>query len=153
MKTAPKKGAGRKPKSTEEAIDSIVTQAREVAKFVKLGMTMTDASRAAGINPRTLYSWLEKAKLGKPGYAQVEDILEVSRAQGQAVLAQRIAKASESDWRAAGWILERRHPETWGKQMDVNLSGGLDVNVGKLSDDEVDAELAKAEAELKEIEG
>jgi transposase-like protein len=151
MKTATKQGQGRKPKNQHEALESIKSQAKEIGKYIKLGMTMTDSARAAGVNPRTLYSWLDKAKAGKPGYEEVADLLEHDRAVGQAALAQRIAKASDSDWRAAAWILERRHTETWGRADKLQLSGGIDLNLGKLSDAELDAQLEATEAELKEL--
>jgi len=151
-KTATKRGQGRKPKATpEEAIASVLEQAQSVGKYIKLGMTMTDSARAAGVNPRTLYLWMEKAKAGQVGYDAVLDALEHDRAIGQAALAQRIAKASDDDWRAAAWILERRHTETWGKTDKLALSGGIDLNLSKLSDVELDAQLAATEAELKEL--
>jgi AcrR family transcriptional regulator len=146
MKTAPKKGAGRKPKG-EATIDSIIQKATEVGKFVKLGMTMTDSARAAGVNPRTLYSWLEKADKGQDGYEKIRDVLETDRAIGQAVLVQRIAKASEHDWRAAGWMLERRHPDTWGTKNNVNLSGSLGLQMEQMTEEELQAEIEKAERE------
>ena len=149
MKTAPKRGYGRKPKGFP--LEEVKNSATKVAQFIKMGMTMTDSARAAGVNPRTLFSWMEKAKAGQEGYDEVNEILENARAIGQAVLVQRVIKASEHDWKAAGWILERRHRDIWGKPVDVNMSGSL--RIGEMSDEELDAELAKARAEAEASNG
>jgi hypothetical protein len=91
-----------------------------------------------------LYYWLDKAKT-KPQYQEIADQLENDRAKGQAALVQRIARASDEDWKAAAWMLERRHPDIWGRQDSVKLSGGLDMTVAHLSDEELDREIEKLE--------
>jgi len=113
---------------------------------------MTDSARAAGVNPRTLYSWLEKAKNGVAGYDEIADVLENRRAEGQAALVQRIDKASDKDWKAAAWILERRHNTEWGNKNSVNLTGNLGLQVGQMSEEELESAIAEAEKK-RQLEG
>ena len=150
MKTAKKQGAGKKPKNRDELIANILSKLEGITKFVKMGMPITDSCRAAGVNPRTYYSWIEKSET-MPEYEQVNDRIEEARAIGQAALVNKIIKRTDDDWRAAAWILERRHRETWGKPTDVNVTGGLDVKLGQMTDAEVEAQLAAAEAEMKQL--
>ena len=144
----PKKGE-QGPAMDDARLDKIV---EDVARAIALGMTQNDAARAAGVQPRTFESWLEKGRAGNPAYARIVDPIDNARALGQRSLADRIAKASNTDWRAAAWILERRHPEEWGKSTDVRLTGNLDLELGKMSDAELDAQIEAADKEIAELE-
>jgi transposase len=139
----PKKGE-QGPAMDDARLDKIVD---EVARAIALGMTQTDAARAAGVQPRTFESWLEKGRAGNPAYARIVDPIDNARALGQRSLADRIAKASNKDWRAAAWILERRHPQTWGKHDTLHMSAKIETAVTQMSDEEIAAELARIEGD------
>lgn len=153
MKTAAKKGAGIKPKNGD-SIDTIMDKVAAVSEYIKLGMTMTDSARAVGVNPRTLYSWLDKSKAGQAGYEPIEAIFEQNRAIGQAKLIGIVTKAADDDWKAAAWILERRHPD-FRRQQDIILNNGqpleLDINAFQWTKNS-EERLAELLAKRQEIE-
>ncbi|MGZ4254810.1 MAG: hypothetical protein ACXVS6_22675 [Solirubrobacteraceae bacterium] len=39
----------------------------------------------------------------------------LDRVLAEPVLVARVAQAAQHNWRAAAWLLERRHPERWGR--------------------------------------
>lgn len=39
------------------------------------------------------------------------------------LLAGRVVEASRDDWRAATWMLQRRHPDVWGGPERIELTG------------------------------
>jgi hypothetical protein len=60
--------------------------------------------------------------------------------------------ASDGQWQAGAWILERKHPERWGRRERINLEGpqnGSPVQVASVSVDELEQKLAA----LREQEG
>jgi transposase-like protein len=116
-------GTGKKPQDRVKLLENIMRKAEVIAEFVKKGMSVNSACRAAGVNPRTYYDWQEKAEKGMVEYQPVVDFLEQARAAGQAELLQKVIDASNEDWKAAAWILERRHPD-FRKQSELTLNGG-----------------------------
>jgi hypothetical protein len=80
------------------------------------------AARSVDVSPRTLRRWMHEGDLR-------ERVSEISRsdplatlpevddrARDEAQLVVLILRASEHDWRASAWWLERRYPERWGAE-------------------------------------
>ena len=154
VKASPKSKIKKRPtKRGDDFKDTLKRDVLQICQHIQNGHCAADAARLAGVNPRTWEAWLHKSRQGVAGYEFVETEHDRATAFGIDKMLGYVRQAAPEDWRAAAWVIERRGGAAWQKPTQVNLSGGLDVNVGKLSDDEVDAELAKAEAELKEIEG
>lgn len=63
----------------------------------------------AGIDPSTLYRWINLAREGKQPYQAFFRKFENARAQGAAKLLDTIQEASKTHWQAAAWLLERCH--------------------------------------------
>lgn len=81
---------------------------------------MVIAAQLAGISESTLYSWLEKGRAG--GGDCYQDFLEKTtraKAEAEAKLIKNIRINSADDWRAAAWILERRHPSRWANAQRI----------------------------------
>ena len=101
--------AGRRSKYTPETVEKL-TQA------IRLGATYKLACDYAGISEDTFARWREQ-------HADFADIIQ--KAEGTAAvgwLAKIEAAASDGNWPAAAWKLERRYPEMYGRQR-VEMTG------------------------------
>lgn len=117
------KAVGRPSKFTEDVRTSIIDS-------LKAGSTYDQAALVAGIAPSTLYDWKAKGESGEPEFSEFLEEIKTAEAKGDLDLLKRIRSASIDPkfWTAAAWILERRHPETWGKQrIDINHSGSVSL--------------------------
>ena len=107
----------RKSKYTPDVVDKL-TQA------IRLGATYVLACDYAGISERTFRSWMETY----PPFLQ-----SVKEAEGAAAvgwLAKIEKAASDGNWQAAAWKLERRYPEMYGKQrLELTGANGGPVQV------------------------
>lgn len=99
--------AGRPTLLTDEVADLLVASLR-------YGNYVTVASRSAGISWATFKVWMVRGREGEEPYAALRERVEKARAEGQVRLVAIVAKAAETDWRAANWLLERQWPDQWG---------------------------------------
>jgi hypothetical protein len=101
--------AGRPSKLTAERRDDLTLL---LAEGVPVGV----AARSVGVSPRSLRRWLAEGDLRE----RVAELRSARRVQPDAISEARLAllilKASEHDWRASAWWLERRWPERWGAE-------------------------------------
>lgn len=86
-----------------------------ILNYIRDGNTIKDSCLMAGISRASLYRWLRTDKSLR---------IELKRAEVEGVkfhLA-NITKASERDWKASAWWLERKYPKQFGKprQIEVN---------------------------------
>jgi transposase len=97
--------AGRPTKLTAELADDLVL-------MLTAGASSAHAARAVGVGERSVRRWLRNGLA-----AQVEHARAASRkstdALSEARLVVLISRAALVDWKAAAWLLERRHPERW----------------------------------------
>lgn len=120
---------------TEQTKNAFLTRLRS-------GVPAAVAGRACGIKDQTLYSWMKrgrqaaaKADEGAPLTPYEERLLEFHNdlervyAEVQVVLAGRIVAASEDEWKAAAWLLARRHRDIWGDQVAITGAGGGPIEV------------------------
>lgn len=104
---------GRPPKLTHEMIEKI-------ADLIVMGKSIALAANVAGISESTIYRWLalgkkkSSEKIYKDLVDRVSEACEFSEFEALQVLRQ--SSLEGSNWRAAAWILERRHPEKYGKR-------------------------------------
>lgn len=83
-----------------------------ICTLIRAGNTNDIAAAGAGVSLRSFYNWREK----KPAFAAA---VARAEADAEAIMVARIAKAAAAgSWRAAGWMLERRHPERWAAVKD-----------------------------------
>ena len=131
-------GRGAKPKTNQEYFDNLKKKLDEICKGVAIGLTLTDACRAAGVDISTFYTWQNKAKVN-PDYAFFNDKVDEARAQGERMLAGRITEHSKKDWRAAAWLLERRNNAVWGRKDVISLfqMERLRKDLEKVTDEEL----------------
>ena len=121
---------------------------KKILEAIKLGVAYIDAANYGGITYETFNEWRKQ---------NTEFSEAVEEAAGQAVVANmaKIQKAAtEGSWQASAWILERRHPDRYGRTR-VELTGAEGgpvaiaanvVVVPKMADSaEAWADLAKGE--------
>jgi hypothetical protein len=102
---------GRKPIPIEPYIDKL-------EQALLIGATYDLAALYAGISTDTLDRWRKKAETAAPGTVLGQWRDRLRAAEGRAAIGwlAKIEKvASEGDWKAAAWKLERRYPETYGR--------------------------------------
>lgn len=107
-----------KKDDTMKRTDKTVTA---LIQALESGLTIDAACRLVGIHRSTWYEWREQPEL--------QAVLSQAMAKAESVLLGSIKTASQSDWRAAAWILERRWPDTWGKRQEVQTTGQIEVVV------------------------
>lgn len=109
------------------------TQAR-IVQAIELGATYELAASYGGIHYDTFRTWMNE----KPAFSEA-----VKAAEGKAVvkwLAKIEQAASDGNWQAAAWKLERRYPGDYGRTRTEHTGkdgGPIRVDVSKLSDDEL----------------
>lgn len=97
---------GRKSKYEPERVEKLL-------EAIRLGATYKHACDYAGIHIDTFYEWQDK----HPEFPE-----RVKAAEGAGVISnlQVIKTASAENWTAAAWLLERRHPEDYGRRVNDN---------------------------------
>jgi transposase len=119
--------AGRKSKYTSETVEKI-TQA------IRLGATYELAASYAGIDHSTFFRWMNDK-------SDFRDAVKAAEGAGAMQWLAKIEKAaSDGNWQAAAWKLERRYPERYGRTVVDNRN----YDLSKLSDDDL-AKLARGE--------
>ena len=123
----------RKAKLTEELIDRF-------SQAVSLGLSNTLAAKYAGFSESVLYKWLAEAKAAKEKQGRLtkrerlciklEESLMKAVGRRAVRLMGRVEEASSNgDWKASAWMLERCHPNDYGKNVAVTGAGGGPVSV------------------------
>jgi transposase len=113
------KKIGRPSKLTPE-VEARLLQALGTAAFKKT------AAPYAGIGRSTLYRWLEQ------GEADIEaginsdlrkfvERANKAEAEAELRLLAEITGAKSKNWRSAAWILERKHPNQWGRRGERDI--------------------------------
>lgn len=103
-------------KFTRQTIDMLIAGIRN-------GLPYELAAEAAGIGTSTFYNWQRgDFPRGADKALKVEFLDALTRARGESAfrLAGLINRAATDDWRAAGWLLERRFPGDFGKDADLH---------------------------------
>src|SRR5690606_31176789 len=82
-----------------------------------MGAYIETAAAYAGINKSTLYDWMKRGARAKSGkYKEFSNAIEKALAESEMRDLAVIAKASQENWQAAAWRLERKFPDRWGRR-------------------------------------
>jgi hypothetical protein len=112
----------------------------KIVRAIRAGNYPEVAARHAGIHPATYYRWMERGAL--EGEAPEDDPYRRFRAEVERALADAeiadvglIERAARNgDWRAAAFLLERRHRERWrrgeGRELETAREGKPVVDRG-----------------------
>ena len=121
-----------------------------ICGFIRAGNYAVVAAGCSGITEGTYYHWLKLAEKAKSGIyyqfsqsikkaqddAEAERVMKIrSLAMGEAPtetitvldkatgeVTKVITKHARPEWTALAWLLERQHPERWGKKETVTLT-------------------------------
>ena len=126
---------------------------KAILKVVRQGATLEMAAQAAGLTAKTLFNWRQKAELGEQPYLEFWETVEVAKTEHLSkCLAVIDAALDANDVQTAKWALERHHTSPFYRKHEATIT----VNAGKqipdysnLSEDELEVEERKLEAELK----
>lgn len=135
-------------KFTEETTTKII-------QAIRMGATYDLAAKFGGITYQTFNEWRKKGEEAKSGaYRDFVDAVE--RAEGEAAigwLAKIEKAATDGNWQAAAWKLERRYPREYGRQVHEHTGkdgGAIEqhttIDLSRMSDEQ----LAKLAQSLKD---
>ncbi len=107
---------------------------------IKKGLPLKDAASIAGISYASLNRWQNKGEEedAPPEFRNFCNHLREAQSVAVDTLLSQITNAARKDWKAAAWILERRHPEAWGRTQRLEHAGpgGLPIATVALSPSE-----------------
>lgn len=146
---------------------------KKILEGAKAGMWRKDAAAYAGVSREALHDWLEIAdKQEMAGLSETDSAfihfshdLAIAEAQHKFGLVGRITAASIKDWKAAAWLLERKHPDEYGRKdakviehmgsvgLEHTLGGRQPVDVPIETREKIIALLEQAMGEDDVIEG
>ena len=102
-----------------------------IATALRAGSYLEEAAQLAGVSPSTLHAWLAKGRTARSGqFLEFLELVHGAIAQAEVAAVARIFAASQTDWRAAAWWLERGPAGARWRQ-------SIQLGVGDLSDDEI----------------
>lgn len=104
------------------------------AKLIEVltsGATVRDSCAFVGITAETFYTWCAR-------YSDFSERIEKARATAKISSVAVIRKASQTNWQAAAWFLERSDPANWGRK-DMLIQLGLDPALLKTLKQKADA--------------
>jgi hypothetical protein len=100
---------GRPPLFTKERTKLII-------EAVKRGLTLKLAAAYAGISYDTLNRWrIKGCEDSDSEFSEFCQSLEQAKAEAALQMVDCITKAATTDWKAAIWLLSRRHPDQFSE--------------------------------------
>jgi len=150
-----------------------ITVGEAIVQALRVGAYIEDAAESAGVAESTVYAWISRgqehapdlgtpiSKVPKAQRVYVEFAESVEKARAGAVvfnLAMIRQAASNGDWKAAAWWLERTRPGQYGRQLrvDADVKGMPSrpeaVDLSMLTDAEL-VEYEELTAKIREREG
>lgn len=93
----------------------------KICDAIRVGCYIETAAAYCGISKDTFYNWLRKGARANSGiYKDFSDAVEKAIAEAEFRDVMIIANAAATDWKAAAWKLERKHPDRWGRKDKVS---------------------------------
>ena len=95
---------------------------------LETGLNMATSAKRVGLSANTVKTWLRMGRDGgdvDPKYLDFAIRVDAAQAEGEGTMLERIrtAASQEGDVKAAQWYLERLHPEKYGKQSRLEVTG------------------------------
>lgn len=130
---------GRTTKLSDELVEELV-------QLLNAGNYIGVACAAVGLSRRTFQVWMERGANESEGALHAfRTKIEQSLARGEARNVAQIANAARANWQAAAWLLERQHPERWGRT-------SVRLRDEQLSDADLEAALTAPDDPFKEVD-
>ena len=94
---------------------------KQIIVLIEAGNYIKTACLACGITQATFDWWMKKGQKEKIGmYYDFYTAVQEAEAKAETTLLAKVYNASTSSWAAAMTILERRHPEKYGRRIVDN---------------------------------
>ena len=95
-------------------------RAKLVVEAVRRGQTYKLAAAYAGISYSTLNRWRTIGGADDAPAKFRKFWKQLEQASGEAALRmiKLVEEAAQTDWKAATWVLSRRHPDQWGERLE-----------------------------------
>ena len=97
-----------------------------ICKYIAKGSYVSVAFKAAGISEQCLRLWKVRAGTGEEPYLTLFEALKTAEAEAEVALVTLVREHAEGpqQWAAGMTLLERRHPQRWGRhdRVDHELS-------------------------------
>lgn len=106
---------------------------KKIGNSIKLGMPFKYAAEAAGISEPTFFRWMQAGEAAESGiYREFREYIKKCQAEAVETHLKTITNVAKSgNWQASAWILERRHPEEFGRKdrldMKADVSSRIDT--------------------------
>ena len=108
----------------------------EICRNIENGVLNKDAAQLSGIGESTFYDWLKEfnADGTKNDNYRIEFAESIKKAEAtrKRNFIASIVKASNKNWQASAWYLERVYPEEFGRKersMDIKGDGNITVTI------------------------
>tara|TARA_Y100001972_G_scaffold36904_1_gene45429 strand:+ start:111 stop:767 length:657 start_codon:yes stop_codon:yes gene_type:complete len=122
---------------------------RVIYEGLKKNLPVELLCKKAGISKKTFYRWIEKGKKGEKGFDKFLEECGYASTVGAEAAMDFIIEAYPKDWKAAAWVLERRHDyKKEGKSLAQELE--MEVSTSSERDESPKAILWNLCKELKE---
>jgi transposase-like protein len=96
-----------------------------IAKSIRGGCPTDDAAAMNGVDPATLYRWMERGRAGEPEFREFCESVTRARAAAKRrairEVRQGVLVSGAKDWKAWAWWLERMYPNEFGPQANVHV--------------------------------
>lgn len=98
---------------------------QQICENIKKGARPVTAAQMAGIPSHMFYRWMNLGRNGDPHlYQFVEDVdLAIGVFEGR--MTEKVVESTEEDPKQAQWVLERRFPEGYSKDVDAKVNAIL----------------------------
>jgi transposase len=98
----------------------------KLCQAILVGATYKLAALYAGISEDTFARWRQRMRTARAGtpLARLRERLREAEAQAALHWLAQIQAAAAEDWHAAAFMLERRYPESYGRQVVDQRSSG-----------------------------
>lgn len=133
MTTKKKKPVSKQPRPAGRPTKLDSDTQQKFLDAVREGLPYSTACALAGIGETTFAVWRQRADAEPDSpYAGFMRALKEAEAEAEAANVKRIRSAADNgQWQAAAWILERRHPDKWGRteRSEQQHSGQVEIVV------------------------
>lgn len=94
---------------------------QKVLGAIANGLNVKDACAVAGISRQTLYNHIEADSTFAEEFEKAQVSFKLTHLRN-------VASASQNDWRASAWILERKYKDEFSLRQEMVGKDGQDLN-------------------------
>ena len=99
----------------------------KLLSMIRIGVPLQTACKCCNLDYATVKEWIQRGKgthssRGKtPEFSAFADSYDKAIGECECNLIARIQQSASHDWKAAAWLLARRHPDRWSEPKPCSL--------------------------------